>query len=195
MCGRYWIGDEDREALEEEMARLNRTVPREAKTAGEIFPGDRPPVLAPARSGGMGCFAMKWGFPLPGKRDVINARSESAASSPLSRDSFRERRCILPGGYYYEWEKRGKQKVRHAIWPASGKGILLAGLYRLTQDGAQCVVLTRPSAEGIAFIHDRMPVLLPKEAVRDWLDPRFAAGDILREALQDMRSEERVQGS
>ena len=192
MCGRYWIGDEDREELREQMARLNRSVPPEAKAQGDIFPGDRPPVLARARSGGMGCFAMKWGFALPGRRDVINARSETAGSTALFRDSFRERRCVLPGGYYFEWERRGKEKVRHAIWPAGANGILLAGLYRLSPDGAQCVVLTRASADGIAFIHDRMPVLLPKEAVRDWLDPGLDAAGILKEALQEMRHEERA---
>ena len=34
------------------------------------------------------------------------------------------------------------------------------------------VVLTQNAAEDIAFIHDRMPLMLPEEAVDDWINPR-----------------------
>jgi putative SOS response-associated peptidase YedK len=34
------------------------------------------------------------------------------------------------------------------------------------------VVLTQTATENIAFIHDRMPLMLPEEAVGDWINPR-----------------------
>ena len=43
-------------------------------------------------------------------------------------------------------------------------------------------ILTRTPAENISFIHDRMPVILPHEMKKDWLDPHFDAGEILQSA-------------
>ena len=46
-------------------------------------------------------------------------------------------------------------------------------------------ILTREPAAAISF-HDRMPVVLPKEAVSDWLNIRYDAGDVLAGAVQDV---------
>ena len=44
-------------------------------------------------------------------------------------------------------------------------------------------ILTREPAENIAFIHNRMPVILHTEAKNDWLNVRYAAGDVLKSAV------------
>jgi len=67
----------------------------------------------------------------------------------------------------------------------------MAGIYRLVQAkgkriGHECFILTRNPAEEIRFIHDRMPVILPREATADWLDPTYAARDVLRSASVNM---------
>ena len=46
--------------------------------------------------------------------------------------------------------------------------------------------LNRKGAPEIAFIHERMPVILPAERLRDWLNPQNDARDILQTALRDM---------
>ena len=48
-------------------------------------------------------------------------------------------------------------------------------------------VLTRSAAEGIAFIHERMPVILPNEAAEDWLNPKYHGDDILQAAITQMK--------
>ena len=48
-------------------------------------------------------------------------------------------------------------------------------------------ILTRNAAENIAFIHERMPVILPNEAAEDWLNPKYHGGDILQEAMTQMK--------
>lgn len=52
------------------------------------------------------------------------------------------------------------------------------------------VVLTQHAAEDIAFIHDRMPLMLPEEAVEDWINPRNSnPSRLLPQALTEMNYE------
>ena len=48
-------------------------------------------------------------------------------------------------------------------------------------------ILTRSAVEGIAFIHERMPVILPNEAAEDWLNPKYHGSDILKAAMTQMK--------
>ena len=48
-------------------------------------------------------------------------------------------------------------------------------------------ILTRNAAEGIAFIHERMPVILPNGATEDWLNPKYHGNDILKTAVTQMK--------
>ena len=170
MCGRYWIDPEPREELMEIIARIQRTEGQgAAKVAGEVFPGDRVPVLCRSRAGNLRPFAMDWGYTLPDGKKLINARSETAAEKPLFRESVRLRRCLLPMSAYFEWEKREGGKRKYRIAPAEEGLFYLAGLYRFEGARPVCTVLTRAAAPEIEFIHDRMPVLLSAAAWEDWI--------------------------
>ena len=170
MCGRYWIEPEDDAALLRIIDRMQRVDPElRVKTEGEVFPGDGVPALCLSRAGNVRAFAMEWGYGMPGGRRLINARSETAAEKPLFRDSMRSRRCLLPMSAYFEWEHRGRQRVKYRIAPEADGLHFLAGLYRLEEGRPVCAVLTAGAAPEIAFIHDRMPVILPEEKSEDWL--------------------------
>ncbi len=60
-------------------------------------------------------------------------------------------------------------------------------VYRMEQGKPAFAILTREPAQEIAFIHDRMPVILHREAMGDWLNPRYAAADVLRDAVVNVR--------
>ena len=170
MCGRYWIDPEPREELMEIIARIQRTEGQgAAKVAGEVFPGDRVPVLCRSRAGNLRPFAMDWGYTLPDGKKLINARSETAAEKPLFRESVRLRRCLLPMSAYFEWEKRADGKRKYRIAPAEEGLFYLAGLYRFEGARPVCTVLSRAAAPEIEFIHGRMPVLLSAAAREDWI--------------------------
>lgn len=188
MCGRYYIPDEDSAAeLKEIIDQINRrhNVGPVLKT-GEIAPSDTAPVLANNRSLAVTPFAMKWGYTMSNGKLVFNARSETASEKPLFRDGMTQRRCLVPAAHYFEWEKRGREKIKYAIKPADVSVLYMAGIYRIENGIPVFSILTREPASSISFIHDRMPVILPRELTTDWLNPRFKAEEVLRSATLDI---------
>ena len=154
----------------EVIAQIQRTAGAEAvKVAGEVFPGDRVPVLCLSRAGNLRPFAMDWGYTLGDGKKLINARSETAAEKPMFRESMRLRRCLLPMSAYFEWERREDGKRKYRIAPAEEGPFYLAGLYRFEGARPVCTVLTRAAAPEIEFIHGRMPVLLCAGEREDWV--------------------------
>ncbi len=63
-------------------------------------------------------------------RQPINARAESVASLPMFRDALVRRRCLVPAGAFYEWQKTGgKARIPWAVARADGQPLALAGLW------------------------------------------------------------------
>ena len=161
-------------------------------TEGEVFPDSLVPVIATSKSGEKSVFPMVWGFHVPGiSRTIANARVETAAEKASFRDSWAAHRCVIPASWYYEWEHvptpSGKSKAgdKYAIMPKGGELTWLCGLYRMEEGLPVFAVLTRaPSAE-LFRIHDRMPVMLPEEALDAWLNPQGRPEDILSAALTE----------
>lgn len=195
MCGRYFIDDgTDSGELRQIIQEINRQgadVP--VKTSGEIYPTDVVPVIAMSRGLSPKPFAMGWGYTLPGKRLVFNARSETAAQRPLFRDGMLHRRCAVPATRYFEWT-RGKDRVRYAIRPTGADLFYMAGIYRLEEQKPVFSILTTESAEDIAFIHDRMPVILPAEIISDWVNPKYGGEELLKYVNENSCAREAISG-
>ena len=62
----------------------------------------------------------------------------------------------------------------------------LCGLYRIENGMPVFVVLTREPGEGIRFIHDRMPLIMPEQLVNEWIRPDVKPEELLPYALTDM---------
>ena len=126
------------------------------------------PVLAIAESPSTGrrkLGTFRWGLDGTGK--LINARGETVRSRPSFRDAFAHRRCIIPADGFYEW----KAKQPYAITHADGTPLAFAGLWAPWQDLRTCTIVTTSANERISELHDRMPVVLPRESWDAWLDP------------------------
>lgn len=187
MCGRYYIAEED---ASEELLRIIEAVNRKSggdekavRTAGEIFPTDRAPVLACNRAKQPSVFAMEWGYTLPDGRRVINARSETVHEKGMFRDGLRNRRCLIPASGYYEWLDQEGKKIRYGIRAKESSMICMAGIYRMEGDKPVFTILTRDAAPEVAFIHSRMPVILSGEAKERWLELNDDAMTVLRAAV------------
>ena len=192
MCGRFYLAESDAcEELTRIIQSINRKKPPTSmKTAGEIFPSDVVPVLANSRQNDVQPFAMRWGYSFPNSRPVINARSETASVKPMFKDGMKQRRCLIPATYYYEWEHMAAQRTKYAIRPIDAEMLYLAGIYHLEKHQDVIVpaftILTRAAAPDIQFIHDRMPIILPRDILTEWLDPSNQAEEILANAAMNM---------
>lgn len=186
MCSRYAL-DEGflPEAWKASLSALRIREPA-MKTGGEALPTDVVPVIANNRAMHPRLFAMKWGYTLPDGRVLINARSETAAQKPLFAQSMRCRRCLIPASRYFEWDKRARETVKYAVGDACAPRFYLAGLYRLEENRPVFAILTRSPADSIAFLHDRMPVILPPSLAADWLSPDCPADAVLSQAVTDV---------
>ena len=188
MCGRFYVPEDDSIQMIRAIVEYLEHRNVKAKT-GDVFPGDIAAVVASNRQMQPQPFAMEWGYHLSDGNRIINARSETAAQKTMFADGIRQRRCMIPAQHYYEWEKADGRKVKYAIEPKNSDGFFLAGIYRLEAGRPVFTVLTRDAAEGITFIHERMPVILPNEAASDWLNPKYHGDDILKAAMTQMKYE------
>lgn len=185
MCGRFNFPKESQDrilhSVLEDLEQRNIQV----KT-GDIFPGDVAAVIASNRKLEPQAFAMEWGYKMPDGKRIFNARSETASHKAMFADGMRQRRCLIPAANYYEWQKTPDGKVKYSIKPKNTDGFYLAGIYRLENGVPVFSVLTREPAESIAFIHNRMPVVLPQIVMADWLNPKNRGEDVLSAAVSEM---------
>ena len=193
MCGRMYIEPEDPTGeLHSILATLrfkNETEAISVKLSGEIFPSNIIPVMVNLQDSEQAAVPMKWGFPrFDGKGLVINARSETAAIKPMFKKSARDMRCIIPVSHYFEWQTHEKEKIKYSLRPSNGSLAYIAGLYKVdAHSGGQVfTVLTRQADEKISFIHDRMPVILPKQLIYEWLSPHNSFDEFINKAIGDM---------
>ena len=199
MCTRFYIEPESEELAEIiERARKTQLADRflyaggALLTSGEIRPTNVAAVIAPNRDGKASVFPMRWGYQIPGASLVVNARSETAGTKPTFREDWKTHRCIIPASWYFEWEHfktpsgRTKTGDKYSIQPAGASATWLCGLYRMEDKFPVFTVLTKEPTEDLRRIHDRMPVMLPKEMIRDWINPKNKPEELLPHALTDM---------
>ena len=120
----------------------------------------------------------------------INARAETVATSPSFRSSFRKRRCIVPSDGFYEWQGTGGPKQPYFLHPPERAVLAMAGVWAVWKDPEtglwvpSAAVITTQANRMMSSIHDRMPVLLPREAWDDWLDPELDDPEYLQSLLE-----------
>ena len=126
-------------------------------------------------------------------RSIINARSETALERPMFRQSVLARRCVIPTTGFYEWGPAGGQKRKYRFQlPGRDRALYLAGLWNDCGGQRRCVILTTAANPSMAGIHDRMPLVLERERLAEWVHSPQAAGELLRRtppALEHVEAE------
>jgi len=195
MCGRYTLKTHTRD-----LARLFRGRPMD-DAAGfferyNIAPMQWLPIVRQDDDGRTIALA-RWGLipewaDDPDKRQAppINARADRLSQSPMFRQPFSRRRCLVPATGFYEWQARsqGKGKQPHLIQLRDGRVFAFAGLWERWSDSNghdidSFTIVTTASNELVKFVHNRMPVVLPRDAWDTWLDPQTRDNDQLMRLL------------
>lgn len=187
MCGRYQIVMEESELREIIFSALTNADLDTSSyiSGGEVFPTNILPVLI--NSEGQQIAKMyKWGFPqYKGSGVIINARAETLEVKPTFANRFRYSRCIVPSNGFYEWSK---SKQKYLFNMPDDNMVYMAGLWG-DFNGQQCyVIITKPANESVMNVHDRMPLVLRRDELDDWLFDVNCARLILNGIVPELRA-------
>ncbi len=130
---------------------------------------------------------MRWGLvpfwakdPSIGNK-MINARAETVAEKPSFRNSFKNKRCLILADGFYEWRKIGGESIPFYFQLKGGEPFAFAGLWDDWENKGvssmpglpgltTCTLITTSANEDVKPVHPRMPVVLTKETMWDWLE-------------------------
>lgn len=144
---------------------------------------------------------LQWGLIPPWAKEakigykMINARAETAAEKPSYRNAFKKKRCLVVADAFYEWRKGEQGKTPMLIKLKSGEPFAFAALWESWKSPEgntvhSCSILTTGPNKTMESIHDRMPVILSKEAEKIWLDPTIEDVDLLQSLLKPYEESE-----
>jgi putative SOS response-associated peptidase YedK len=181
MCGRF-----TQQRSDAELADLFEAEPLTDDPGGRfnVAPTD-PASVVVVRGERRALTTYRWGLVPHWAKDrsigtrFINARAETLATSSAFRDSFARHRCLVPADGFYEWRRQPGRRQPFLFHAVDGEPLAVAGLWAGWHDPETDVVLrtftivTTAANELMAPIHDRMPVLIPRDAWALWLDPEL----------------------
>ncbi|HYD17494.1 MAG TPA: SOS response-associated peptidase [Patescibacteria group bacterium] len=122
---------------------------------------------------------MQWGLvPFWAKADkigasLINAPVGELAEKPGLRDSFKDKRCLIPASGFYVWQKLSTVKKPYYVAPEMGL-LTFAGLWSSWVSPASievetCSIVTMPATGAVKPVSDTVPLALAKENFDLWL--------------------------
>jgi putative SOS response-associated peptidase YedK len=180
VCGRYTLATPDPAQVR---ARFPIGESVEIRRRYNIAPGDDILAVTTDKDGQPRGELLRWGLvpwwadtPDP-KLKMINARVETVTERPAYRQPFERYRCLIPADGFYEWTtppEGGRKRAFHIT--TTGEGLFaFAGLWSVWKGAddsrlRSCTILTTRANDAVAPLHDRMPVILPREAEAIWLD-------------------------
>jgi putative SOS response-associated peptidase YedK len=135
-----------------------------------------------------------WGIVPPWwKRDtrgLINVKEETLQEKKTFHKDLAERRCLVLADGFYEWKGEQGHKTPYHIRLKSGEPFAFAGLYEENEVngkpmGTFAIITTEPN-ELMRTIHNRMPVILSKDAEAEWLNPDTPPEQALELLAHDM---------
>ncbi len=194
MCGRF-VSDLDPASIAE-IFDVAPPLPN-AAPSWNMAPTMQAPVVRLHRaSGERRLDLLRWGL-LPhfttdpkAARRPINARAETVRALPLFRSAFAQRRCLVPATAFYEWRAVADGKQPFAVARVDGAPMALAGLWEswTAPDGellrSFTIVTTTANAE-MSALHERMPVVLERDAWAPWLEADAGTAAVLMRPAPD----------
>ncbi len=140
------------------------------------------------RHAGREAVPLRWGFvpvwapDLSIGNKMINARAETVFQKNSFRKAIHTKRCLVPVSGFYEWKVYGAgaagrgKKQAYLIQRKNQRPFVLGGLWEhneIVPEGPieTFTVLTTHANALMKDLHERMPVIIPDEAIERWLNP------------------------
>ena len=185
MCGRYAT---TRSEADLSLLFDATSVTEALGPSWNVAPTDPVPLVRMSqRHGGRVVDSARWGLVPPWADDpragarMINARSETVATSRAFASSFRRRRCLIPADGWFEWVRDGRRKQAYYMTPRDSSVLAFAGIWTMWRaETLTCSVITTAALGGLSAVHDRMPLILPRERWSDWLTGDGEAAHLLQ---------------
>ena len=186
MCGRYALNiSGDDLALEYSANNPNSSY---VASNWNISPTTTIPFISESKNGSTtrAINLASWGLIPSWAKDssrqvnAINARVETVSEKPTFREAFKSRRCLVPVSGYYEWATElGQYRPKQPFYISNknNKTLAIAGIYEewinpeSNQPLTTAAIITRSAVGVVAPIHNRMPVILPRQLWDTWLNP------------------------
>jgi putative SOS response-associated peptidase YedK len=142
----------------------------------DIAPGSIQPVVLTGDSGAHEIALMRWGFKLP-DRHLFNVRSEGIEQATFWKDSFQQRRCIVPADAIFEWQTigGGGKKPKYEIVIPGRMPFGIAGVWkpwknpRTNQWERTFAVITGEPNEVTQSIHPRLTTVVDPRDYDEYL--------------------------
>jgi putative SOS response-associated peptidase YedK len=155
----------------------------------------------------------RWGLPrrdysLSGTGLIINSRRENVMRSPVFSKLLDSGRCAVPASGYFEWGivDTGEDKPAVQMNLFGETGILpkyqkkqkyffsnpddtvlyMAGLIRRNKDESKFSIITGDANNSAVSVHNRMPLILTRKMLLNWLSPGTGYLDVLHCAIPDV---------
>ena len=106
---------------------------------------------------------------------LINVRAETIAKKPYFARLLRTKRCLVVADGFYEWRREGGRRARPFFFRFKDNRVFaFAGVFEAIEGEAHgggfsfAIITTAPCAE-VLGVHDRMPVIMPRNGYDVWL--------------------------
>jgi putative SOS response-associated peptidase YedK len=179
MCGRYFLYY-DKDIIIDAFNLVNEF---EFDKRFNIAPSQEVLAIIKGSNGNRAGY-MKWGLVPKWAKDpkignkLINARSETIDEKISFKDSFQQKRCLIPASGFYEWVKEGNKKQPYQFYLKEKEPFAFAGVWsrwKQESDGEvhekiTCSILTKGSNSFMGKYHHRMPIMLKPEEGEIWLN-------------------------
>lgn len=189
MCGRYTLVKKSEEVAK----RFKVEVAPHYKPRYNAAPTQLLPVITADAPEGLSWFY--WGL-IPAwsknkaiSQKLINARAETVDEKASFRTALNQRRCLIPADGFFEWKPVSKKgKIPYRITLLNESLFAFAGLWEEYEDDEgdtvhTFTIITTRANSTLENIHERMPVILSREAESLWLDKKTSP-EQLKELLQ-----------
>jgi putative SOS response-associated peptidase YedK len=191
MCARFTLSQADKDIMAAYAAKLaNPFTPKQHIAITDtslVITADQPDELQPMHFSIVPHIAKnKKEFV---KYSLFNSKSEEIMTKRLFRPLLvNHKTCLIPADGFIEWQTNGSNKDPFHIHLVDRDIFSFAGIWSRWVDPAtkepynSFAIMTTSANPLVAWIHNtkfRMPVILPKEDEKLWLDKELAPADLL----------------